>query len=116
MAKSILMIDDETMILKAFKVIFEDLGYKVTTTSDPIHGTAEAIARSFDLIVTDLCMPGRNGAEITAAIREVKPEARILVISGYPHDPIARQALEAGAIALVGKPFEFARILDFLKD
>ena len=62
MDKSILVIDDETMILDAIKIIFEDMGYSVQTTPDPIMGTEEAIAKDFDLILTDLRMPARNGA------------------------------------------------------
>ena len=43
MAKSILVIDDEAMILDAIKIIFEDMGYSVHTSSDPVKGTDEAI-------------------------------------------------------------------------
>ena len=73
MAKSILVIDDETMILDAIKIIFEDMGYSVQTTSDPVQGTDEAIAGNFDLILTDVRMPARNGAEVTEAVLARKP-------------------------------------------
>ena len=114
MAKSILAIDDEEMILNAIKIIFEDMGYTVQTTSDPIQGTEEAIAKDFDLIVTDLRMTARNGAELTEAVRARKPNARILVITAYPNDPLAERALGAGAVGLLRKPFEIAKILEFL--
>ena len=114
MAKSILVIDDETMILDAIKIIFEDMGYSVQTTSDPLHGTDEAIAGNFDLILTDVRMPSRNGAEVTEAVLARKPTARILVITAYPNDPLAERAIKAGAVGLLKKPFEIAKILDFL--
>jgi len=114
--KSILVIDDETMILEAIKIIFEDMGYSVHTTSDPLKGTEEAIHGTYDLILTDIRMPQRNGAEITEAVRAARPDARILVITAFPNDALAERALAAGAVGLLRKPFEIARILDFLKD
>jgi FixJ family two-component response regulator len=56
----------------------------------------------------------KNGAEITEAILAKKPSARILVITAYPNDPLAQRAMGAGAIGLLKKPFEIAKILDFL--
>ena len=61
MKKSILVIDDETMILDAIKIIFEDMGYSVQTLSDPFKGTDEAIRGAYDLILTDIRMPGGTG-------------------------------------------------------
>ena len=114
MSKSILVIDDETMILAAIKIIFEDMGYSVRTTPDPIQGTEVAIAEDFDLILTDVRMPSRNGAEVTEAVLAKKPHARILVITAFPNDPLAERAIKAGAVGLLKKPFEIAKILDFL--
>ena len=116
MAKSMLVIDDETMILDAIKIIFEDMGYAVRTVPDPVQGTAEALANDFDLILTDMRMPVKNGAEITEDILRAKPGARILVITAFPNDPLAERALKAGAIGLLKKPFEIAKILDFMKE
>jgi CheY-like chemotaxis protein len=115
LGKSILVIDDETMILDAIKIIFEDMGYTVHTASDPVEGTEEALAHDYDLVLTDIRMPVRNGAEITEAILARKPAARILVITAYPGDPLAERAIKAGAIGLLKKPFEIGKILDFLK-
>jgi DNA-binding NtrC family response regulator len=114
-SKRILVIDDEEMILDAIKIIFEDMGYEVTTTSDPVAGTAEAIDNRYDLVLTDIRMPVRNGAEIVEAIMEKKPGTRVLVITAYPNDPLAERAIKAGAVGLLKKPFEIAKILDFLK-
>jgi CheY-like chemotaxis protein len=114
MGKSILVIDDEPMILDAIKIIFEDMGYAVNTFSDPVEGTNEALRSEYDLILTDVRMPVRNGAEITEAILARKPAARVLVITAYPGDPLAERAIKAGAVGLLKKPFEIAKILDFL--
>jgi len=115
MKKRLLIIDDEEMNLNALKLILEDMGYDVTTYSDPLKGEMEAIAADYDLIVTDLRMPAKNGAEVAEGILGVKPKARVLVLTGYPTDPLAKKALDVGALSLLKKPFEIAKILDFLE-
>lgn len=115
MKKRILVIDDEEMVLTTIKLIFEDMGYEVTTHQDPFKGKDEAIHNSFDLIISDLRMPKKNGAEITEEIMSVKPDAHILIFTAHTTDPLAKKALEAGALSLVKKPFEIGKILDFLK-
>jgi len=114
--KSILVIDDETMVLDAIKIIFDDMGYAVKVFSNSQAGMEEALRNDYDLILVDVRMPGMNGAEVTEGIRRGKPGARILIITGYPGDPLAARALQAGAFGLLKKPFEIAKILDFLKD
>lgn len=114
MAKSILIIDDETMVLDALKVILEELGYTVEGYSDPLAGERAAISRSYDLILSDLRMPIRNGAEVVQHILEQKPDARVLVITAFPSDPLAERALGCGAIGLVRKPFEISTILEYI--
>jgi DNA-binding NtrC family response regulator len=114
LGKRILAIDDEEMILDAIKIIFEDMGYSVDTFSDPVKGTEEAIANDYDLVLTDIRMPSRNGAEIVEAVLAKKPATRMLVITAHPNDPLAERAIKAGAVGLLKKPFEIAKILDFL--
>lgn len=115
MGKRILVIDDEQMILDTIKIIFEDMGHSVSTFSDPAAGVAEASRADHDLILVDIRMPKMNGAEVTRAIRSVRPQARILLITAFPSDPLVASALEAGAFAILRKPFEIAKILDMLE-
>ncbi len=115
MGKRILVVDDEEMILNAIKLILEDMGHAVDVCSDPAAGEKMALEQSYDLILVDLRMPGKNGADVTTAVLARKPESRVLVITAYPGDPLAARALDAGAVGLLKKPFEIAKILDFLK-
>lgn len=114
--KRILVIDDEELIVDALKMILGDLGHEVVGVSKSVEGEREAIANDFDLMLMDLRMPGKNGAEVTKSIRAVKPDAKILIMTAFPSDPLARSALDSGAISLVKKPFELGKILEFLQD
>lgn len=115
MKKRILVVDDEEMILKTIKLILEDMGYSVTCFSDPDEGEKKALQNDYDVIILDLRMPKKNGAELTKSIIEAKPESKILILTAYPTDPLAKKALEAGALSLLKKPFEISKILDFIE-
>lgn len=112
--KRILMIDDEEAILEVVKTILEDMEFEVVTHSAAPAGLAEALANDFDLILVDIRMPDLNGAEVTERLLAAKPTARVLLVTGYPGDPIAHRALQAGAIGLMRKPFEIAKIIELL--
>lgn len=102
------------MILDAMELILADLGHEVSTFSEPSAGEKSALDQDYDLILTDLRMPGRNGAEIARSVLQHKPKAKILVITAYPTDHLAAEAIEAGAAGLIKKPFEITKILDYL--
>jgi DNA-binding NtrC family response regulator len=110
------MIDDELPILDAFQTILEDFGYSVTVCPDAIEGEQLALAHRYDLILIDLRMPEKNGAEVTKSIHNKHPDSKILIITGYPNDPLAKRALDYGALSLLKKPFEIGKILDFLRE
>ena len=116
MSKKILVIDDEKLILEAIETILEDFGYQVECFNDPLEGERDAIKNNYDLILVDIRMPERNGAEVTEAILKAKPDAKILILTAHPTHPLAKKALDAGAKALLKKPFEISKVLDFLKD
>ena len=115
MKKRVLVIDDEEMNLNVLKLILEDMGYDVCTFSDPFKGEEEALRSDYDLVITDLRMPGKNGAEVTENILNAKPHAKVLILTAYSTDRLAQRALDAGALSLLKKPFEIAKILDFLQ-
>lgn len=115
MKKRVLAIDDEEMTLDALCTILEDLDCDVDTFTDPVEGERKAQKEDYDLILLDIRMPKRNGAEIAESILAKKPNASVLIITAHPNDPLAKRALEAGALALVKKPFEIAKIMDFLQ-
>ncbi|HUX51258.1 MAG TPA: response regulator [Spirochaetia bacterium] len=116
MAKRVLIIDDEEMVLDAVTTILEDLGYEITPCMNPSEGALRAVSEPFDLILCDLRMPLKNGAEVSADILKQRPDAKILIITAYPNDPLAAKALASGVSGLIKKPFEIAKILEYLKE
>ena len=115
MGKKVLVIDDEHMMLDAIKTILEEMGHRVECFSSSAEGEKSALENDFDLILTDLRIPEKNGAEVTETVLKKKPDAKVLIITGHPHDPLAKRALDAGAKGLVKKPFDIGKILEYLK-
>jgi DNA-binding response OmpR family regulator len=114
LGKHVLIIDDDSVILDAVKTILEDMGHQVDGYTDSTEGEQAALAEEYDLILMDLRMPVKDGAAVTASILATQPDAKILIITGHPTDPLARKALDAGAKGLLKKPFEIGKVLDFL--
>jgi CheY-like chemotaxis protein len=114
-SKRILVIDDDPAIPAVVTEILETMGHKVISTAGGEDGLKLASESSFDLVLVDLVMPGMNGAEVTRRLRDADHDVTVVVISGHPKDPLAEEALQAGAVAIVPKPFEIGTILDHLE-
>jgi len=116
MAQTILMIDDDELIRDSMQLIFSDFGIDVRTCGDGEEGVSLALASDYDLILCDMRMPGLDGAQTVAKILQAKPQARILVLTAFPGDPLVQKALASGAIGIMKKPFEVAKLLELLKE
>ncbi|HTA94642.1 MAG TPA: ATP-binding protein [Verrucomicrobiae bacterium] len=83
--ETILVVDDETMLLSMTETILTDYGYKVLTANNGTKALA-VLARDdvkVDMVVTDLVMPGMGGRELVERIRQLAPNVKILCTSGY---------------------------------
>ena len=83
MAASVLCIDDEVLGLEIRKVVFERAGYKVLTASEGQTAIRLFLENDVDAVVLDYAMPGMNGSQVARALREIKPDVPILLLSAY---------------------------------
>ncbi len=83
MAASVLCIDDEVLGLEIRKVVFERAGYKVLTASDGQAAIRIFLENEVDAVVLDYAMPGMNGSQVARALREIRPDVPILLLSAY---------------------------------
>jgi two-component system nitrogen regulation response regulator NtrX len=108
---TVLIIDDDPEILKAISGLLEDEGY-TTVTADQGE---EAISRFTDsnssLVLLDIYMPGMDGLEVLAKIREISPSVPVIMISGQASIENAVKATKMGAVDFVEKPFQPERLL-----
>lgn len=114
MKKKILLLDDDNIILDTFELVMSDLNYDVTTFNNATKCLEVASSEDFDLIITDIRMPGLNGADFVRELLKVKPEANVYILTGYPDDSIVKEALGLGAKGLMEKPFQVSKIISLM--
>lgn len=107
--QSILIVDDEAIIRDFLSEVLED--YDVAVACDGDEAIAKLKERSFDLIITDLRMPGVPGQEVVKAARELRPNAKVVVISGYSSLHTVSQSVSHGACAFLSKPFSIKELM-----
>jgi len=90
---ALLCIDDDQDVLECEKAFLETFGYTVATASSGREGLELAGLQSFDIVIVDYCMPEMNGEEFAIAMRQLRPRAPIIMLSGMADVP--GQALKA---------------------
>jgi YesN/AraC family two-component response regulator len=106
--KSILIVDDEEVMREFLSEILED--YLITKACDGEQAVDKIKEEKFDLIITDMKMPGKSGEEVVKFIRKQSPETEIIVISGYSSLSSVSNTLGYGVSAFLSKPFTIKQI------
>ena len=114
---TVLVVDDEEDLREAMRRMLERRGFATLTAADPAE--AEALCRdhsgAIDLLLTDLTLPGASGGELARAATSIRPDLRVLYVSGLPKDIAVGQGLVGEEAALVQKPFTSDRLADAVR-
>lgn len=103
----ILFVDDEPVVAGTAGQMFELFGYDAVIKQDPCQAL-ELFRRHpgrFDLVITDQAMPEMEGMELARAIRAVRDNLPVVLISGFADEAMERQAASLGIAAVFAKPF-----------
>lgn len=101
-AVSLLLVDDNAAGLAARTMVLAELGYEITTAPNAEKAIELFRQSPFPLLVTDYKMPGQNGVELIQAVREIAPQTRIVLISGFV-DAMGITEENSGADAVIMK-------------
>jgi DNA-binding NtrC family response regulator len=103
----ILVVDDEENVLSSVKKVISSKfpHYYVELVSSPSEALEKINDVKYDLIITDLMMPGIDGLELIKKIREIDPELKIIMMTGYATMKTALLAMREGASKYISKPF-----------
>ena len=108
----ILAVDDELDMLALLKMIIEGYSdHQVTVTNNPLEACELLEKETFDLILTDLKMPGMDGMEVMAQAKKRDEDALVMVITAYGSLESAEEAMAKGAFDFITKPFRKEQIL-----
>lgn len=101
----IMVVDDEAIIREGMKRILDGSGFVVETYASGYLALEKLQESTFDLLITDLKMPGMGGMEVLKSIGVLQPEMPVIIITGYSSVDTAVEAMKNGAVDYVAKPF-----------
>ncbi|MFH0342729.1 MAG: sigma-54-dependent transcriptional regulator [Chromatiales bacterium] len=106
----ILVADDKENILKLFERILGE-SFEVTTVADGNRALAMILSGDFDVVVSDIRMPGADGFAVLNEVKRVRPEVEVILMTAYATVPAAIEAIKQGAFDYLPKPFELDEAL-----
>ena len=115
MKKRVMIVDDSKIMCKRIAGFLENSDFEVAGFC---HSGEEAVAQypvpQPDVVTMDVVMPGEDGMEAAKKIRELDPNARILMVTSLAYDSLINEAVAIGVKSFIFKPFDRERLLDNL--
>ena len=117
-AETILLAEDEEAVRRLTVRMLTDLGYTVIEASNGIEAVrlCEQHERPIHLLLTDVIMPGMTGKDLADRVRALKPELKVLYMSGYTDDTISRSGVLDRSTAFLQKPFSQEGLASKVRD
>ncbi len=113
---NILIVDDEPTIRDVIAKFLSFRGHHVIVASSGADGIARFKETAFDLVVTDLGMPGMSGWDVAREIKKLKPKALVVLMTGWSADLDSRKVKESGVDRVVHKPFQVDDVLELVSE
>jgi two-component system response regulator AtoC len=104
--RTILVVDDDPAMRHVLSVILTDHGWEARAVAAAQDALRELEARDYDLVLTDVRMPGMDGLALLREIQRLRPELTVIVMSAYGAQDAALEAMKAGAYDYLSKPFK----------
>jgi DNA-binding NtrC family response regulator len=102
----ILIVDDEPKICSMLRRNLQSIGHEIECCTDPNEGLQRLKERPFDVVITDLRMPGVDGMELLQRAKHIRPECEVVMMTAHATVETAREALKRGALDYIRKPID----------
>jgi two-component system response regulator HydG len=112
----ILIVDDNISLCKTMSFVLRRQGYAVTTAKDGPEAIERVKENSFDMIFMDIKMPLMNGVETYRRIKEIRPEAVVMMMTAYAVEDLVQEALQEGAYGITYKPLDIGRVVAMIEE
>lgn len=116
MSYKILIVDDN----KDFADVFCDILKAHNFKAESCYGGTRAIElvkeNVFDILFVDIRMPEMDGVETLKKIKKIRPETKVIMMTGYSVDELVHRAIEEKASEIIYKPFEIEKVLGLIRD
>lgn len=107
----VLLADDDASIRRSLKRLLEQIGHTVTVHTDGQAALDAYKDGEFDIVLSDLAMPGMGGLDLLRELRAYDPDARVIIFTGQTTGTLLHDALRLGAADVLRKPFELEEVL-----
>jgi DNA-binding NtrC family response regulator len=112
---SILVLDDETIVLKRLRPALEKAGYEVEVFSKSSEALERIREKDFEIVITDLKMQGLDGMQFLTLVKERSPTTEVIVITGFATMETAKESFQKGVFDFLAKPFKLGEIEEVVK-
>jgi CheY-like chemotaxis protein len=102
--RKVLVVDDDPVVGKSFKRVLSGKGYIVVTAEDGYDALAKLHAENYDVVFTDLRMPGMSGLEVAESVKAHQPWTPVVIVTGYGSGTTEERARDAGVSDFLHKP------------
>ena len=116
MEPSILIVDDDTNLLSVLKSFLKEQEYLVTPCSNGLEAIQKCRERTFDVVITDIMLPGATGLDVLRETRKIDPGVLVILITGFASLESAVEAIRQGAYDYITKPFTLEEIRIVVKN
>ena len=108
--REILVVDDEITVCKSIRQAILSDEYEVDMALSGEEALKKSKEKSYDLVITDLMMPGISGLDLLKSLKEARPDAIVIMVTGYPTIKTAVESVKRGAFDYLPKPFTPAEL------
>jgi diguanylate cyclase (GGDEF)-like protein len=108
---SILIVDDDEKLLDIFKTALSLEGYRCETAGSAKYALELINKIPFDILITDIKMPGATGFELTEKAKKIKPDMAVIIMTAYIEEFAYNSAIEVGASDFIKKPFTMKELI-----
>ena len=102
--RKVLVVDDDPVVGRSFTRVLAPKGYAVIRAANGAEALEKINREEYDLVYTDIKMPGMNGLEVARAIKETRPWMPVVIVTGYGSDANLAEARKIGVAGFLNKP------------
>ncbi len=112
----ILVVDDEFGDRETLREVLEDKGYRVATARDGTETIEMVKSRHYDIIFLDVRLPDMNGVDTYVHVKQIDPQATVIMMTGYSEEELVERAISQGAHTCIYKPYDIERVIALVED
>jgi DNA-binding NtrC family response regulator len=113
---TILVVDDNQDLLNTFAMILKRRGFSVQTAADGVSAVDKFKAQNFDVTLMDIVMPEMNGVDASKKMKEINPEAPIILMTAYSDEELLQTAREEGVRQIIHKPIRIDQLIQLITE